>query len=68
MSLAKTVAPSLKNLPDRSSRHAALFSSKSLSFNTVYSDTKLDLNLGLGNFRIFLQLFSRFSMLFSRFQ
>ena len=54
MSLAKTVAQSFKNLPDRLSRPAALFSSKSLrSFNTVFSDIKLNLNLELGNFRIF---------------
>ena len=42
MGLAKTVAPSFKNLPGRLSRPAALFSTKSLrSFNTVSSDTKL---------------------------
>ena len=52
--LAKTVDPSFENLPDRLSRPAALFSCKSLrSFNTVSSDTKLNLNLELGNFRIF---------------
>ena len=52
--LAKTVAPSFKNLPDRLSRPTALFSFKSLrSFNTVSSDAKLNLNLELGNFRIF---------------
>ena len=54
MGLAKTVAPSFKNLSDRLSRPTALFSSKSLrSFNTVLSVTKLNLNLELGNFRIF---------------
>ena len=54
MGLAKIVAPSFKNLPDRLSRPAALFSSKSLrSFNTVSSDIKLNLNLELGNFKIF---------------
>ena len=51
---AKTVAPSFKNLPDRVSRPAALFSPISLrSFNTISSDTKVNLNLELGNFRIF---------------
>ena len=41
MRLAKTVAPSFKNSPDRLSRRPTLFSSKSLrSFNTVFSDTK----------------------------
>ena len=54
MSLAKTVAPSFKNLADRLSRPAALFSSKSWgSFNTVSSDTTLNLNLDLGYFRNF---------------
>ena len=44
MGLAKAVAPSFKNLPDRLSRPAVLFSFKSLrSFNTVSSDTKLNL-------------------------
>ena len=56
MGLPKTVVSSFKNLPDRLSRHADLFSSKSLSFNTVYSDKKLDLYLGLGNFRIFFEV------------
>ena len=52
MGLAKTVALSFKNLPDRLSRPTALFSSKSLrSFNTVSSDTKLNFNLELDNFR-----------------
>ena len=40
MGLAKTVAPSFKNLPDRLSRPAALFSYKSWkSFKPVSSDT-----------------------------
>ena len=44
--LAIRVLPSFKNLPDRLSRPRALFSSKSLkSFNTVFSDKKLSLNL-----------------------
>ena len=52
MGLAKNVAPSFQNLPDRLSRPAALLSYKSLkSFNAVSSDTKLNLNLELGNFR-----------------
>ena len=51
MGLTKTVAQSFKNLPDRP---AALFSSKSwTSFNTVSSDTTLNLNLHLGYFRTF---------------
>ena len=47
MRFVKTVAPShLQNLSHRLSRPTALFSSKSLrSFNTVSSDTKLNLNL-----------------------
>ena len=54
MGLAKTVAPSFKNLPDRLSRPTALFWSKSWrSFNTVSPDTKLNLNLDLGYLRIF---------------
>ena len=54
MGLAKEVAPSFKNLPDTLSRAAALFSSKSLkSFYTASSDTKLNLNLELGNIRTF---------------
>ena len=54
MVLAKTVAPSFKNLPDRLSRPLTLFSFKSLrSFDTVPSDTKLNLNLELVYFRIF---------------
>ena len=54
MVLAKTVAPSCKNLPDRLSSPAALFSFKFWrSFNTVSSYTKLNLNLELGYFRIF---------------
>ena len=54
MVLAKTVAPSFKNLPDRLSRPLTLFSFKSLrSFDTVPSDTKLNLNLELVSFRIF---------------
>ena len=54
MGLAKTVAPSFKNLPDRLSSPAALFSSKSWrSFNIVSSKPKLDLNFELGYFRIF---------------
>ena len=54
MGVAKTVAPSFKNLPDILSRLAALFSSKSLrSFNTVSSDIKLNLNLELDYFRVF---------------
>ena len=54
MSLAKTVVPSFKDLPDRLSMHATLFPSKSLrSFTTASSDTKLNLNLELRNFRIF---------------
>ena len=49
MGLAKTVAPSFKNLPGRLSSPAALFPSKSWrSFNTVSWDTKLNLNLVLG--------------------
>ena len=52
--LAKTVASSFKNLPDRLSRPASLFSSKSWrSFNTVSSDATLNLNFDLGYFRIF---------------
>ena len=52
MGLAKNVAPSFQNLPDRLSRPAALLSYKSLkSFNAVSSNTKLNLNLELGNFR-----------------
>ena len=48
--LAKTIALSFKNLPDRLSRLAALFSSITLrGFNTVSSDTKVNLNLQLGN-------------------
>ena len=44
MGLAKTVAPSFKNLTDTLSRPVALFSSISLrSFNTVSSDTKANL-------------------------
>ena len=55
MGLAKTVATFLKNVPYRLSRPAALFSSKSLrSFNAVSSDTKLNLNLKLDSFIIFL--------------
>ena len=55
MGLAKTVAPFFKNLPDRLSRPRALFSSTSLrTFNTASSETKVNLNLELGNFRIFL--------------
>ena len=41
MGLALTVAPSLKNLPDKLSRPTALFSAKfSRSVNTVSSYTK----------------------------
>ena len=47
--LAKTVASSFKNLSDRLSRLAALFSFKSWrNFNTVTWDRKLNLNLELG--------------------
>ena len=54
MGLAKTVAPSFKKFVDTLSRPAALFSSKSWgSFNTVLSDTTLNLNLDLGCFRNF---------------
>ena len=60
MGLAKTDTPSLKNLPDRLSRPAALLSSKSLrSFYTVSLYTKLNLNLEsetLGVFRIIVEL------------
>ena len=52
--LAKTVAPSFKNLPDRLSRLVALISFKSWrSFNTVSSDPTLNLKLDLGYFRFF---------------
>ena len=52
--LPKTVTLFFKNLPDRSSRPAALFSSRSWrSFNTVSLDTKLNVNLQLGYFRDF---------------
>ena len=54
MGLAKTFAPSFMNSPDRLPRTAAVFSSKFWSsFNTVSSDTRLDLNLDLGCFRFF---------------
>ena len=54
MGLAKTVTLSFKNLPDRLSRPTALFSSKLWrSFNTVSSDTTLNLILDSGYFRIF---------------
>ena len=54
MSLAKTLAPSFKDLPDRLSWRTVLFSSKSLRrFNTLSLDTKLNLNLKQGNLRIF---------------
>ena len=54
MGLAKTVAPSFKNLADRLSRPATLFSSKFWgSFNIVSSDTTLNLNLDLRYFRNF---------------
>ena len=53
MGLAITVAPSFENLSDRLSRPGASFSSKSLrSFNTVSSDTKLNLQIELGIFRV----------------
>ena len=56
MGLARTVAPSFRNLADRFSRPLALFSSKSLrSSNIVSSETKVNLNLELGNFRILSQ-------------
>ena len=46
--------PTTRHLPDRLSKPAALFSSKSRKcFNIVSSDTKLNLNLDLGYFRIF---------------
>ena len=48
MSLAKTVTPSVKNLPDSLSRPSAWLSSISLrSFNIVSSDMKVNLNLQL---------------------
>ena len=54
MGLAKTVALNFKNLPDRLPIPAALFSSIFLRiFDIVSSNTKLDLNLELGNFKIF---------------
>ena len=52
--LAITVAASFRSLPDRLSKPAALVSSKSWRcFNTVSSDTTLNLNLDLGYFRFF---------------
>ena len=54
MELAKAVVASFENLPDRLSEPVFLSLAKLLkSFNTVSSDTKLDLNLELGNFRTF---------------
>ena len=56
MDLSETVAPSFKNLLERLSRLAALFSSKTLrSFNIASTYTKVNQNLGLGNFRTFSQ-------------
>ena len=46
MGLAKTVAPSLKSLPDRLCKSAALYLCISFtSFNTISSDTNVSLNL-----------------------
>ena len=54
MDLAKAVVATFKNLPDRLSEPVVLFLPKLLKiFNTISSDTKLNLNLELGNYRIF---------------
>ena len=53
--LAKIVAPSFKNLPDRLSKPAALFSSMFLRiFTTLSSETKVNLNLVFGSFNVLL--------------
>ena len=55
MDLAKTVVAYFKILPDRLSRYAALFSLLSLRlFSLISSDTRVNLNLELGNFYTFL--------------
>ena len=52
--LAKTLAPSFKNLPDRLSKPAALFSFYSLRvFSIVSSVTRVRENFESGNFRFF---------------
>ena len=54
MDLAKAVVATFKNLPDRLLEPVVLFLPKLLKiFNTISSDTKLNLNLELGNCRIF---------------